>query len=399
MIGRASGGPLLRTVSGMGVCRAEPWWTRLVGLPRARCCLCAYGVRAAGGPGRRAPGSGPSGCPAGRAFGDAFRQTFVRCVRRADGSSDVRAHSLSGGPAGDDAFHRRLSDPSGAVRVLDPHGFRLKCPAGGAAGDADPQTPARVRVRIRKGVPYADSYAVWEGATVRDLCGDDDAATIMGMTNPYSPPSYVTPYSQPPLIDPSELRPRRRWFVVAGAVAATGVVAGVLVFALGIVALVKGIPDLGQRFGNGEPVTVRMSAGETRTIYGTGNTFDVECFSSRASEGRVTVSRGAYAFSFSSGGPTWHALYEVSVIRPGSYTLVCNGNDSMFAIGDPPNIGRFFGAIFGSILALVGLPGMGVLGGAIIAIVVGVRRNGHRKRLLAERTAWQPQWYYPYGGV
>ena len=205
------------------------------------------------------------------------------------------------------------------------------------------------------------------------------------MANPYAPPPYSQSYGQALGIDYSELRPRRGWFVVAGIVAAVGVLAGVVLFAVGIVTRITGMPNLEQQFENGEPVTVRMAADEVLTIYGTGRTYYVQCSRLDSSRGGVTISRVSFAFAFAKGGgSTWEAVYEVHATRHGTYTFVCSGNNGIFAFGNPPHFARFFGTIVGSVLAMVVLPLLGVLSGAVIALVVGIRRNAHRKRLQAE---------------
>ncbi len=187
-------------------------------------------------------------------------------------------------------------------------------------------------------------------------------------------------------VDPRELRPRRFWYLVALGIALLGVVAGVGIFAAGMFSIVRGLPDLHQRFGPGERVTVKLSAGEHRTIYAATAGSSARCRAVNAAPG-VDVTRSPYSFEFTSNGSTWYALYEVRATRAGRYTLECRNAGRAYALGEPPELGRFFVSLFGGIVAFIVLPMLGVIVGGVIALVVYLRRNSDRKRIQAQYSA------------
>jgi hypothetical protein len=79
----------------------------------------------------------------------------------------------------------------------------------------------------------------------------------------------------------------------------------------------------------------------------------------------------------------WNPLYTINAPRAGTYEITCSSQGpSRYAIGDPGGLVTLTGWLIVAVL----LPVLGVgLGGAVVLVTV-LRRRGHRKRLLAERS-------------
>lgn len=79
-------------------------------------------------------------------------------------------------------------------------------------------------------------------------------------------------------------------------------------------------------------------------------------------------------------GTKWYAVAHVHVTGQGSYSFSCTSPGGVrFAIGSKFSVGGLVGGIF----AVVGIPIVGFLAGGVIVLVTALRRNGHKKRLLA----------------
>lgn len=208
-------------------------------------------------------------------------------------------------------------------------------------------------------------------------------------------------YQSPPQIDPRELRPGRGWFVAAGAIALIFILIGAGGLVWGLVTAV-GEVKMGQRFGMGETVTVRMLPDPATAIFAragaSGLRPDADCTVTSAAGRPVPVAPPSGTFTATINGVTWHEIYVVKVTEPGDYRVTCQSTESQgFATGKAPELGRFLGGLAGGIAALFVLSFVGMAIGAIIAIVTGVKRGNHRKRLLAERygSPRQPGWPPP----
>jgi hypothetical protein len=205
-------------------------------------------------------------------------------------------------------------------------------------------------------------------------------------------------YQSPPQIDPRDLRPGRGWFVAAGVIALVFILIGAGGFAWGLVTAM-GEVKMGQRFDAGETVTVRMLPDPKTAVFAragaSGLRPDAECTVTSAGGQTVPVTAPSGTFTSTINGVTWHEIYVVEVTDPGDYRVTCESTQtSGFATGKAPELGKFVGGIAGGIAALFVLSFVGMAIGAIIAIVTGVKRGNHRKRLLAERYGrpQQPGW-------
>lgn len=211
------------------------------------------------------------------------------------------------------------------------------------------------------------------------------------------------PHAPPPRIDPSELRPKRRWYVVAVVIGAVVVLAGVGGFVYGVVTAATA-GGIGERFPVGETATVRLAPQPQPAIYVSelddGHAPSTECTVTSTTGDEVRVTRPSFAFTYTRGGTTWHLRYLVHAPAPGEYRVSCrptSGNVSTeHAMGQAPRTEQFFGGLFGGLASLFVLPAIGLAVGGTLAIVVGTRRSNHRRRLQAARAQSGP---YPPPGT
>lgn len=181
-----------------------------------------------------------------------------------------------------------------------------------------------------------------------------------------------------PRIESAALRPRRRWFVVAVAIALVGIAAGVGIF---VYVILGARPT--RTFGPGEKVTVHLSPNPRPGFYVNDAGTSADRCEARSTSGQVVpTSPISGSMTVSYGSTRWHVLSRMSVPKAGDYQVTCEpGGDSAatrYAVGTPPSMGGLVGAI----LAFILIPGASVLAAIIITIVTIVRRSNHRRRLL-----------------
>ncbi|TQS40997.1 hypothetical protein [Cryptosporangium phraense] len=175
-------------------------------------------------------------------------------------------------------------------------------------------------------------------------------------------------------VDSRQLRPRRVWYVVAVLIAVLFTAVGVGAFALGVVSAVKSIPDFTRTAQSGE---IDLQPG----VYGI---FVPEGSSTSCSYGDgITATTPGGTFTFTRDGSSWTWASTITVEKAGTYSIKCDAG--RYALGGKPELGMFAGSVAGGIAALAGLPCLGITIGGIIALVVGLRRSSHKKRLQAYR--------------
>lgn len=194
----------------------------------------------------------------------------------------------------------------------------------------------------------------------------------------------------PPRIEPGELRPKRLWYVVAGAV-------GVVLIGLGVLSLVRTLTgaidsiDKDGRFRSGESLTLNLESGQERAVSVdqlNGSTFRYDCRATGPDD--PTLERPEGSFKVTAGGHTWQRVLVLKAHGTGEHTVTCQaGTDTEFAVGEKPERSGFVGGL----LLTIGLPVVGLISCTLIAVLTAVRRGRHRRRLLAER--FTPP---PYGG-
>ncbi|MEH1167777.1 hypothetical protein V6V47_20570 [Micromonospora sp. CPCC 205539] len=194
-----------------------------------------------------------------------------------------------------------------------------------------------------------------------------------------------------PGVDPVDVRPRRRWFLVAALTAVGGVLAAAAVLLL----LLRSGGALGQPLTPGQPVTVHLSLSNDKMVWikETGQSIpDVTCATTRADGQEIVESRERYLLpenvELTVDGQRWLGLLTLGAGPTGPYEVTCTTAGTAaptLSIGDPP---KFYGARDTALgtLAAAGLAGVGMLTGLLLAFVVAVRRFLHRARLRQQRT-------------
>lgn len=187
-----------------------------------------------------------------------------------------------------------------------------------------------------------------------------------------------------------ELRPRRWWYGVAATVAVLGLAAGVVcgVLAGGSAAdLSDSVADLDPRLRPVDPdgaTEVELTTDRQWAVYAVDPTgLRLSC----AGDG-LTVRPVDRTVTVSGDGRSYRTVLTVRPSVAGRHTLRCTSSDpaAVTAIGRVVDAetaaaagGQFFGTVFG-IVAAIGLAALGLLVGGAIALVVAVRRSGHRTR-------------------
>lgn len=181
----------------------------------------------------------------------------------------------------------------------------------------------------------------------------------------------------PPPVDSSEIRPKRIWFVAATGVAVASFVAGIAMIVYGIFGIVI---LMDETFGEGETHTARLDADVAIYRATTDADSRVDCTATSADGKPAQLETPGYKFTSTVEDREWHLVRTIRVSAPGDYEIACTGEPGPYAISDVPDVGRF---AIGMVSFFV-LSGLGTASG-VLAIVAGVRRSGHRKRLAEER--------------
>lgn len=189
-----------------------------------------------------------------------------------------------------------------------------------------------------------------------------------------------------PRVDPAELRPRRRMYWVGLGVFLVTLVVGITV---GVV-LVRGFVETTRDFQGltSGPSTVSLPAGDEKLLYAAGG--DVEPFDPPPDctfdgPGDVRLTDRDGSMTLENEDEVWSGVAALHVSAAGDYTVNCPASgDVRYGIGN--RIGGALAQGFGAVGAFLVLPGIGFLAGGTIALVTLVGRNGHRNRLLRQRS-------------
>jgi hypothetical protein len=209
------------------------------------------------------------------------------------------------------------------------------------------------------------------------------------------PPRDRDAYRQA-VIDSRQLRPGRGWYVLAVLIIVLLGAAGPAVFVL---VTLSAIPEVKAEFLAGTPTTVDLTADRKWAIYLA--TPDAEspiapsrCEAKALDGGTISLFDPAgYSFSFSRDGGTWQLLTQMTVTRGGRFEIVCDpvaGGPQLYGVAEDPELSGFFGRILGGLGALAGLPCLGALTGAIIILVVALRRASYKRKLQQRYTGYPP---------
>lgn len=178
----------------------------------------------------------------------------------------------------------------------------------------------------------------------------------------------------------NELRPGRHWYVTAAAIAVVLTVLGVVLGAHRIDGAI-GAVDTGDRFANGDTVTLRLDPESDKAIWVMypGRSPGPTCHVTGPGDPGLTDPGTDVLLTRDE---TWALLYTIDVTRAGDHQITCSSEAlSRYAIGDPS--GGLF-ALGGGLLLAALLPVAGIGAGTVIALVTALRRRAHRKRLRAD---------------
>ncbi|MGW6055191.1 serine/arginine repetitive matrix protein 2 [Streptomyces sp. NPDC055189] len=195
---------------------------------------------------------------------------------------------------------------------------------------------------------------------------------------PYGPPP-----GPPPRIDAGELRPRRRWFVVAGLIAALCVGIGIASFVMTLTSTVDSVDD-SEAFTSGQSVTLRIGPDDAAAIYVRSPFISrAHCEVVSAPAGSVPrVTTPDSTFTVTKGSVEWQRVFVLKADTAADYRVQCD--DPRGALTFAPGDDADFASFVGGIVVTVVVPLLGLLAGAGIAIIVGVRRGRHRRWLEAQ---------------
>jgi hypothetical protein len=180
----------------------------------------------------------------------------------------------------------------------------------------------------------------------------------------------------------ADVRPRRRWFAIAAAVAVLGLLVGGLLFAARVRVWIDEFPDPAGRYQAGEAIPLDLRAGEPVVLY-TSPTDPVDLFCTGEVAGaEVEVFEVDYTFTFFSGQRSWAAHSELVSDRTGTGSLECAGPAGVtLAIAQVPDNGHLL-RILGGGIVLGAVPAvLGVVGGVVLTVRVARRRRAHRQEL------------------
>lgn len=207
----------------------------------------------------------------------------------------------------------------------------------------------------------------------------------------------MTPPSSPL---PSEIRPRKLWFWVGGALIVLGVGGGITGFVLGLVNLASATSTEAE-FTPPKAATFRAEQVNTdsemwkfyadRDVPSSDIAQNCEL---TGPDGQVSIDDPGYNSESTVNGETWVLVARLDITQPGEYTMECTtGTRADLSVGYGPDGSGTAVTVVSSIGALLLAP-LGLLLGIITLVVTGVRRSNHRRRLQGTHTP--PPGFGPY---
>lgn len=191
---------------------------------------------------------------------------------------------------------------------------------------------------------------------------------------PFPEPGWVptgrTP--APRSVDPDDLRPKRRWLWISGAVAVLGVVAAVVVGVLGIVGISNSVDDF-ERVQRGSG-SIRIDDPGEYVVYAEGDTSSVSLTITDPDGQPIETSRYQNEITYEFGGRSGTAALTFEARATGTYAVQ---TDADIAVG--PSIADRL--IFAIVLPLA-IGGLFVTLGLVMMIVVLVRRSKSKQRIV-----------------
>jgi hypothetical protein len=168
------------------------------------------------------------------------------------------------------------------------------------------------------------------------------------------------------------------WFLVAAGIALVGIVAGVLMLVYGLGGIAA---PMTKTFDEGETVTARLDQDTAIYLSGNESVYRATCTATSADGKPAPLEAPGYTFTKSADDRQWRLIRTIRVTTPGDYRIACTESPGPYAIANEPDVSRFVVGI----ASLFMLSGLTIVIGGIMAIVVGVKRSNHRRRLTDER--------------
>ncbi len=218
------------------------------------------------------------------------------------------------------------------------------------------------------------------------------------------PGPYPSPASQYPVgtID-QQVRPAKSWFVVAALIGVVGIIIAVVILARSIGTYADRIDDFDRAL---LPATLEVEIADTGgySIYHEydgadgdyGFAYDPDVTVTDPSGDLVPLDDYVGSVTYSASGHEGEGLFTFAADEPGAYQVSATGDTgSGIAVGR--GVGR---GLVGAILGSLAIGTITVLAGAVLAIVVGVRRSGSRRALMPTPAfgGWNPPQPPGWGG-
>lgn len=183
-----------------------------------------------------------------------------------------------------------------------------------------------------------------------------------------------------------EVRPGKAGYFVGGGIIVAGIVAGIVLMATGVVSAINALPKFTSKIEAGSQQTVDLDRSGQWALFAGGPHATASagsCMIEPVDGGTVTAGQPSASMNFTRDSRQWYWRATFTVSQPGKYQFDCTGTDQIdwFAVGDKPNVGGFMGRLAGGILALIGVPCVGLIVGVVLIIVTASRRSSARRRL------------------
>ncbi|WP_433511067.1 hypothetical protein ACQP2T_45545 [Nonomuraea sp. CA-143628] len=207
-----------------------------------------------------------------------------------------------------------------------------------------------------------------------------------GQPQPYQPGPYGTPQRFGPQVDPKLIRPRLRSIAVAWGLALLACLAGVGLFVSGILNTVGAVAP-SKTFAAGQTVTVPLDPADKPVVYlASASQVHYMCRID-GGPGQAKLAKTSGIERVTVNGTQWQLVLVVNAPVKGDYQFTCTTQEQVnarFGVGrDFAAAAGAAGGLVGGVVALLVIPGLGVLAAVIVTIMVVTRRSAHRKRLAA----------------
>jgi hypothetical protein len=158
-------------------------------------------------------------------------------------------------------------------------------------------------------------------------------------------------------------------------IAAAGLITGAVLL---IIDVTGALPH--HTFGPGETVSVHLKRDPQPGFYMTGaGSLDDTCYALGPTGQRINPHRMSINVTVNENGTQWYVLSQLRLPADGTYQLTClktaTNAGARYAVGTPLNAGRT--------IMMILIPVGALLIALVITIVTAVRRNAHRRRLMA----------------